>query len=237
METGCKETKKNFYRSQSPTPNTCRYFGMCSFLHSPSQVTTFSELCLFCSFWLLKTVACQSFLVFFPSVLPSVSLLSVSSESLLLHTLGLVQFLLFLLPYFHFTSYFLWPTPPSSHALVHIHFIMTLLSFSKKACPQCKPWALTCHLMGSNHICHHSVPSSSSSSLPVHRTAQASHGMGGFLWQSASPLLAGTGPGTCYWLGVWKGSREVERGGEGGRKGNGVWEEGDRRGGGVVCSS
>lgn len=28
-----------------------------------------------------------------------------------------------------------------------------------------------------------------------------------------------------------------KRGGEGGRKGNRVWEEGDRRGGGVVCSS
>lgn len=28
-----------------------------------------------------------------------------------------------------------------------------------------------------------------------------------------------------------------ERGGEGGRKGTRVWEEGDRRGGGVVCSS
>lgn len=35
--------------------------------------------------------------------------------------------------------------------------------------------------------------------------------MGGFLWQSASPLLAGTGPGVCYWLGVWKGSGEVVR--------------------------
>lgn len=51
-------------------------------------------------------------------------------------------------------------------------------------------------------------------SLSLHHTAQAGHEMGGFLWQSASPLLAGTGPGTCYWLGVWKGSREVERGEE-----------------------
>lgn len=70
--------------------------------------------------------------------------------------------------------------------------------------------------------------------LPVHCTALAGSGMGGFLWQSASPLLAGTGPGACYWLGVWKGSGEVVR--EEGREGERAWEEGDWRGGGVVCS-
>lgn len=54
----------------------------------------------------------------------------------------------------------------------------------------------------------------------MHCTTQAGDGMGGFLWQSASPLLAGTGPGACHWLGVWKGSGEVER-----EEGRGVGRE------------
>lgn len=56
--------------------------------------------------------------------------------------------------------------------------------------------------------------------------------MGGFLWQSAPPLLAGTGPGACYWLGVWKGSGEVvKEGGRGGKEGLGGGRvEGWRRG-------
>jgi len=71
-------------------------------------------------------------------------------------------------------------------------------------------------------------------SLYVHYTALAGSWMGGFLWQSAPPLLAGTGPGACYWLGVWKGTREVVK--EEGRDGmkERAWEEGDRRDGGVV---
>ena len=86
------------------------------------------------------------------------------------------------------------------------------------------------------------VSSSPSSSLSVHPpplslspslsvcTAQRwqSEGLGGFLWQSASPLLAGTGPGACYWLGVWKGSGEVAR--EERREGERAREEGDWRG-------
>lgn len=47
--------------------------------------------------------------------------------------------------------------------------------------------------------------------------------------------LAGTGPGACYWLEVWKGSREVER-----EEGMGVGRErgfGRREAGGVEAWS
>lgn len=81
--------------------------------------------------------------------------------------------------------------------------------------------------MVSNHVLFASSLSlhllshlSLSPSVSVHCTALAASRMRGFLWQSASPLLAGTGTGACYWLGVWKGSKERVK--EEGRKGESV---------------
>lgn len=70
---------------------------------------------------LLETIACQSL---------SVSLLSISSKSLLLHTLGLVHFLLLLFHFFLFISYFLFDKPPIlPHSCAHTLY-QSFLSFS-----------------------------------------------------------------------------------------------------------
>ncbi|KAI9530017.1 hypothetical protein NQZ68_008256 [Dissostichus eleginoides] len=61
--------------------------------------------------------------------------------------------------------------------------------------------------------------------------------MGGFFLEVCSPFFGWDRPGTCYWLGVWKGSGELGK--EEGREGEGgvrAEKEGDWRGGGVSVS-
>lgn len=122
---------KTFAEAQVPPPShadTCdvRFFT----LLIRNQKLSWVVFILLILTSLLKTVACQPLFVFFPSVLLPVSLLSILSKSLLLHTLGLVHFLLFLFHFFLFISYLLLNPPPIlPHSCTHTLY-QSFLSFS-----------------------------------------------------------------------------------------------------------
>lgn len=238
MEAVCEETKRIY----TPTPDTCRHCDVL-FLHSQLGITTFPELCLFCSFCLFslkRLLANPSFSFHLSSPLSHSSPSQVNPCCFIL--LAWSNFSFFCFPFSFYFILFIYPTSPhpSSRAHAHIHFISPFraLVMLKKACPQCKPWTLTCQFMDSKPY----MPSPRPfifllvSFCAPHSTGRPWDGR--FSLAVCFPSFGWDRPWNMLLAGSVEGKRGGrERGGEGGRKGNRVWEEGDRTGGGVVCSS